>query len=98
MPIGDAVLRDVAGLLRREPRTFELLYRIGGEEFLLLLPGADQQIATQIAATLRAAVEDMQPGALPVTCSFGVATGLRRRDRALGRNRVEPQVPVLTPA
>ncbi len=112
--IGDAVLRDVAGTLRRELRTFELLYRIGGEEFLLLLPGADQQIATQIAATLRAAVESLQPGALPVTCSFGVATAygdeitfapmMRAADEALyaakrlGRNRVEPQAPVLTAA
>jgi diguanylate cyclase (GGDEF)-like protein len=38
--VGDAVLRDVAYAMRRTLRTFELLYRLGGEEFALLLPGA----------------------------------------------------------
>ena len=38
--VGDAVLRDVAYAMRRALRTFELLYRLGGEEFVLLLPGA----------------------------------------------------------
>src|SRR5512142_224540 len=37
---GDAVLRDLAYELRKELRSFELIYRIGGEEFLVLLPGA----------------------------------------------------------
>jgi diguanylate cyclase (GGDEF)-like protein len=112
--MGDAVLREVAAALRQELRTFELLYRIGGEEFLLLLPGADQQIATQIAATLRAAVEGLRPAGIPVTCSFGVATAyadaiayaplMKAADGALydakrlGRNRVEPHAPVLSAA
>ena len=38
---GDAVLRDVAYMIRKELRAFELAYRLGGEEFLVLLPGAD---------------------------------------------------------
>jgi diguanylate cyclase (GGDEF)-like protein len=111
--VGDAVLRDVAAVLRRELRTFELLYRIGGEEFLLLLPGADQQMATQIAATLRAAVEGLDTN-VAVTCSFGVATaygdaisfaplmkavdGALYDAKRLGRNRVEPSAPVLAAA
>ena len=37
---GDLVLREIADTFRQTLRTFELLYRIGGEEFLLLLPGA----------------------------------------------------------
>ena len=40
-PTGDAVLQDVAYLLRKQLRAFDLAYRIGGEEFLVLLPGAD---------------------------------------------------------
>ena len=39
--VGDAVLRDLASRCASHLRTFELLYRTGGEEFLLLLPGAD---------------------------------------------------------
>jgi diguanylate cyclase (GGDEF)-like protein len=72
--MGDAVLRDVAYALRQNLRTFELLYRLGGEEFLLLLPGADRNDASRIAETLRAAVERLHPGGLAITCSFGVAT------------------------
>lgn len=37
---GDAVLRDLAYRLRKRMRAFDLAYRIGGEEFLLLLPGS----------------------------------------------------------
>ena len=36
---GDAVLKDVAYILRRELRAYDLAYRVGGEEFLVLLPG-----------------------------------------------------------
>ena len=71
---GDAVLRDVADALRSNLRTFELLYRIGGEEFLLLLPGADAASATALAEALRGAVADARPGGFELTCSFGIAT------------------------
>ena len=37
---GDQVLQETAYRLRRELRAFDLAYRLGGEEFLLLLPGA----------------------------------------------------------
>ena len=40
-PVGDAVLRDVAYAMRSELRAFDLIYRLGGEEFAILLPGAD---------------------------------------------------------
>src|SRR5665811_643861 len=41
--IGDAVLRDVAYLLRKQLRAFDLAYRLGGEEFLILVPGSDME-------------------------------------------------------
>lgn len=72
--VGDTVLRSVAQEMRRNLRAFELLYRTGGEEFLLLLPGAPADNAAEVAETLRAAVEDLHPADVPVTCSFGVAT------------------------
>ena len=107
-PVGDAVLRDVADAMRRSLRSFELLYRVGGEEFLLLLPGADAEDAAGVAETLRVAIEELRPKGLPVACSFGVATAgdddlafgplLEAADAALydakrfGRNRVEQSV------
>ena len=107
--VGDAVLRDIAHVLRGSLRSFELLYRFGGEEFLLLLPGAHEDVAARIATTLRTAVESRRPAGLPVTASFGVATAagddlstlIARADAALyaakaaGRNRVERDEPAL---
>jgi diguanylate cyclase (GGDEF)-like protein len=70
---GDAVLRDVAHTFRRNLRAFDLAYRLGGEELVVLLPGADAAQAGALAEQLRGAVEAATPGGLPVTASFGVA-------------------------
>ena len=43
---GDAVLRDIAYELRKRLRSFELVYRLGGEEFLIVLPGIGLEAAT----------------------------------------------------
>ena len=101
---GDAVLRDVAYVLRKELRSFELLYRVGGEELLLVLPGAGLRPGCDVAEHVRATIERSLPAGLPVTTSVGVcsATGddiefgpmFEAADRALyeakrrGRNRV----------
>jgi diguanylate cyclase (GGDEF)-like protein len=71
---GDAVLVDVAYTMRKELRAFDLAYRIGGEEFLVVLPGAGQQDAADLAERLRLAIELSPAGGLQVTMSFGVAT------------------------
>ena len=101
---GDAVLREVSYEMRKSLRSFELFYRLGGEEFLVLLPGIDLDTGREVAQTLRTAVETCRPGGLPVTASFGVSAAVgegidflplyRAADNALyrakhdGRNRV----------
>ena len=101
---GDAVLRDAAYEIRKSLRSFELVYRIGGEEFLLLLPGADLDAGLEVAERVRLAVASARPGDLDLTLSAGVATGagaavryeelFRAADQALldakrkGRDRV----------
>ena len=74
---GDAVLREASSQMAASLRTFELFYRVGGEEFLVLLPGIDLPRGVKTAQSMRAAVEAGRPGGLPVTASFGVsvATG-----------------------
>jgi diguanylate cyclase (GGDEF)-like protein len=71
---GDAVLRDAAYEIRKVLRSFELVYRIGGEEFLLLLPGADLDAGVEIAERVRVAVAMACPGEVEMTLSAGVAT------------------------
>jgi diguanylate cyclase (GGDEF)-like protein len=70
---GDAVLRDVAYEIRKALRSFELVYRIGGEEFLVLLPGIDPDEALSIAHRIRVAVAAARPGEVTLTISAGVA-------------------------
>jgi diguanylate cyclase (GGDEF)-like protein len=69
---GDAVLRDLGYVLRKRLRAFDFAYRIGGEEFAVLLPGADLDQASALAQQLRRAVADEAIGGMPVTMSFGV--------------------------
>lgn len=69
---GDAVLRDVAYRLRKTLRAFDLAYRLGGEEFLVLLPGADIAHAHEVAERLRAAMEESPVAGVPLSMSFGV--------------------------
>lgn len=103
--VGDAVLVDVAYALRKELRAFDLAYRMGGEEFLVVLPGATLAEAGRIAERLRTAIACEPRSGVSVTMSFGVAsTGggsfdhesvLAAADAALyeakagGRDRVE---------
>ena len=110
-PVGDAVLRDVAYAMRSELRAFDLIYRLGGEEFAILLPGADAEKTREIAERLRAAVARSDTGGVSVTMSFGagavcgsdvrLAQLYAQADAALyeakraGRNRVGSAAAVL---
>jgi diguanylate cyclase (GGDEF)-like protein len=70
---GDAVLQDVAYVMRAELRAGDSIYRVGGEEILVVLPGADEADAVEIAERLRLAVRDRRPVGAVVTVSIGVA-------------------------
>lgn len=72
---GDAVLRDIAYEMRKRLRSFELVYRLGGEEFLILLPGVSRSGGQRIAERLRVAVEQSCPTGLCVTVSLGLSAG-----------------------
>jgi diguanylate cyclase (GGDEF)-like protein len=72
--VGDAVLKEVAYLMRKQLRAFDLAYRLGGEEFLILLPGSDLPHAEDLAERLRARVGvENVAGGIGVTMSFGVS-------------------------
>lgn len=101
---GDQLLRDVSALLRKTIRAYDILVRWGGEEFLLVLPGAGIDVARSLADRLRIAVQALDThGIGPVTISAGAAefqndydfaSTLRTADRRLyqakaaGRNCV----------
>jgi diguanylate cyclase (GGDEF)-like protein len=70
---GDAALRDAAYEMRKALRNFELLYRLGGEEFLVVLPGVHLSAGARLAERLRQAVEQARLAGLRLTISLGVA-------------------------
>ena len=77
---GDAVLREVADVLRETAREIDLAARYGGEELALILPGADLDGAGQVGERVRTAIAGRDlpvrgPGGTPlrVTVSIGAA-------------------------
>ena len=70
---GDSVLKEVAARLRGCLGSFEPIYRLGGEEFMLVLAGTDVEAAAGVAQRLRAAVNSTPLLDLEVTMSCGVA-------------------------
>jgi diguanylate cyclase (GGDEF)-like protein len=66
-PAGDRLLKETAALWREQLRAGDLLARLGGEEFGLLLPGCDAAHAREVVERLRGAVYGDR------TCSAGFA-------------------------
>ncbi|WP_240197216.1 sensor domain-containing diguanylate cyclase [Nonomuraea lactucae] len=75
--VGDQVLAGVATTLRTQLRDYDVVGRFGGEEFVVLLPGADLHEARQVAERLRNRISHMAVAAddamITVTVSAGVA-------------------------
>lgn len=102
--VGDDVLRETVAVIKARLRASDYVVRWGGEEFLIVLPGASTEQARRVAENLRADMAAHEfPGAGSVTGSFGVASvnttddlesALKGADEALyrakyaGRNRI----------
>lgn len=76
--VGDAVLRRVAGIIRDQCRQHDLPVRYGGDEFLLVLAGADLALGARVLGRLKETVDAWPwareaPG-LKVTLSIGIAS------------------------
>lgn len=80
---GDDLLRNLATILKKNVRSVDFVCRIGGEEFMVILPETDFAAAFKIAEGLRKAAEqfpfshqETQPGG-KLTISLGVATSVK---------------------
>jgi len=97
--VGDRVLKDVADIVRRSVRVFDVCARFGGDEFVIVMPGSAPASASRIAERIRERIAAYQPvdrraGALQLTVSIGLALSwtesnandvLGRADQALYR-------------
>jgi diguanylate cyclase (GGDEF)-like protein len=90
---GDTVLQQVASTMRAKLRAGDSIYRVGGEEILVVLPGASRDDAVAVGERLRLAVRDLRPIGVQMTVSIGAAVSrpggidvddlVRRADEAL---------------
>ena len=75
-PVGDVVLKELALVMRETARDTDVIARVGGDEFVLLLPDTGWQGAVTFAERLRRQVDEGRFGEgmrLPVTISVGIA-------------------------
>lgn len=77
---GDKVLQQVAGLIKRNIRSSDIIGRYGGEEFLIFLSPVDLDSLKKIAEKICNLVETRTKKDLPVTISIGVAKGVIETD------------------
>jgi diguanylate cyclase (GGDEF)-like protein len=77
-PAGDAVLKNVAAVANRTVRATDLVGRLGGEEFIVLLPQTSLEAARRLAEKLRANLEQSAIAwdgqRITSTASFGLAS------------------------
>lgn len=75
--VGDVVLQGFARLLKSEQRRLDVVGRLGGEEFAVLLPETDLagavEVAERVVASCRDMTVDTTAGPIRITCSIGVA-------------------------
>jgi len=71
---GDLCLKQFASLLQRTARTADLVVRLGGEEFVVLLPETSEPQALQLGQRILDAVHAETWRCLPVTVSIGIAS------------------------
>lgn len=75
-PVGDKVIESVADILTKGFRTYDVVARVGGEEFMVAIPDADMAksyaLLDRIRVTIeKAAISNISAGAGTLTASFG---------------------------
>lgn len=96
---GDSTLREVADIMSANIRNGDMIFRYGGEEFCVVLPGVGVEKTMSVAERIRAQVEEaFTKHAFPVTVSIGLSSSengihgpkelLEEADKALYRAKI----------
>lgn len=71
---GDNLLAELGNWLKRHVRDVDMIARWSGEEFVLLLPGCDDQAAVMLMERMQKRLTRFKPASINITISVGVAT------------------------
>jgi diguanylate cyclase (GGDEF)-like protein len=98
---GDVLLRDTATILTRAMRGEDIIARIGGDEFVVIMPGTDRAASDKVIERIRHAIQQFNgthPDHQPISLAVGSATVdlnealmevLKRADQAMYDNKRE---------
>ncbi len=77
-PVGDQVLRNLATTMLASVRSIDVVARLGGEEFAVLLPSTDVPMAVRIAQRIRAGIDVQRVNAGECEISYRVSIGIAK--------------------
>jgi diguanylate cyclase (GGDEF)-like protein len=90
--VGDRVLLEVARRIKSVSRPYDSVGRYGGEEFLIILPGTDEEEACNVADRIHEAVRDnpveITAQGLVVSITISVGVGTVPRSRIVGEDAI----------
>jgi len=88
--VGDQVLKDLSNIVSTMIRGSDYLFRVGGEEFILILPHTPLEEARLLAERIRKKIEEnIHPKVGQYTCSFGVTQRILRESYEDWYNRTD---------
>ncbi len=82
-PVGDQVIRNLAEVMLRSVRSIDVVARLGGEEFAVLLPSTDVAMGRQIAERIRVNVAQQSVRAGQLAISYRVSIGVASVDKSI---------------
>ena len=88
-PFGDVVLQELAGIMKATARDTDAVARIGGDEFVVVLPDTGWQGALTFAERLRRKVDDFDFGAATVSTRITISVGVAL---ARGTDPISPEM------
>jgi diguanylate cyclase (GGDEF)-like protein/PAS domain S-box-containing protein len=89
-PVGDMVLKQLAEIIQKLIRKSDILFRLGGDEFILLLPEITKEGAITVSEKIRTSVNQYDnPVAGRVTASFGIAERIKLEPFANWYKRID---------
>ena len=72
--VGDQLLVDISRLLQQETRRDDVIARIGGDEFIILLPQTTEEVAKEVIERIKNVINGKRSGPVLMSVSIGVAT------------------------